>query len=63
VERLCEIEVNLKDLPPDAFQKATGPEGVFYSVSYDLVIIFAPVIEFKMLYNGQEVGKVMTTYV
>jgi hypothetical protein len=63
VKPLCEIVVNLRDLPAEAFEKNHGPDGVFYSISYDLAIIFAPVIEFKMLYKGREFGKASAKYV
>jgi hypothetical protein len=63
VRPLCEIHANLRDLPPEAFEKNSGPEGVFYSIVYDLAIIFTPVIEFKLLYHGKEYGKASAKYV
>lgn len=62
VQRVCEMEVNLRDLPADAFERLTGPDGVYYSVSYELAIIFDPVIEFKLMYKGRDIGRVTAKY-
>jgi hypothetical protein len=56
------MEVNLRDLPADAFERSTGPDGVYYSVSYELAVIFDPVIEFKLMYKGRDIGRVTAKY-
>jgi hypothetical protein len=54
--------VNLKDLPEEAFERVTGSDGIFYSITYDLAIKFGQMLEFQMIYNGQECRKVTANY-
>jgi hypothetical protein len=62
VKPLCEVQVNLRALPSDAFERVTGSDGVFYSITYDLAIKVGPMLEFQMLYKGQEYGKAVARY-
>jgi hypothetical protein len=54
--------VDLRALPIEAFEKTTSADGVFYSIVYDIVILFGPVIECKMRYKGKEFGKASAKY-
>jgi hypothetical protein len=62
VKPFCEVQVNLRDLPEEAFERVTGSDGVFYSITYDLAMKFGSMLEFQMLFNGIEYGKVTAKY-
>jgi hypothetical protein len=55
--------VNLRSLPTGAFEKKSGPKGDYYSVRYQIGLIFGPGgIEFRCLYKGQVYGSVDCDY-
>jgi len=63
VQLLCNIRVDLRELPDEAFQRMTGAGGRFCSITYQLEIVFAPIIEFRVVYNGDVYGTATATYV
>ena len=62
VKPLCEVEMDLRELPEEAFERVTGSDGVYYSITYELAIKFGPMLEFQMLYKGKEYGKAIAKY-
>jgi hypothetical protein len=60
---LCDLEVDLRNLPRDAITERTGSSGTYYRVDYDLGVTFGPSgIEFKFLYQGNVKGGVVSNY-
>lgn len=62
VPTVCSIKVDLRDLPKEAFRKQITEGGTFYEVEFDLAIVFGPVLEFKMLYQGAVKGRAIAKY-
>jgi hypothetical protein len=56
---LCAIEVDLRNLPLEAFERSVGQSGVYYSLNYELVVVFDPVIEFKLFHQGSQIERAM----
>jgi hypothetical protein len=50
-------------LPDEAFQRMTGAGGRFCSITYQLEIVFAPIIEFRVVYDGDVYGTATATYI
>jgi hypothetical protein len=44
-------------LPADAFERATGPNGVYYTINYELVLVLGAILEFKMFRQGNEISR------
>lgn len=59
---LCEIEVNLRDLPLQAFSKFSSANEVCYSVDFELAIVFGPAMEIEMHYKGKMISKALVMY-
>jgi hypothetical protein len=54
--------VDLKNLPSRAFQRKSGPDGVYYDVSFELAMKFGTILGFEFLWEGNVVGAVAGTY-
>ena len=63
VKLLCEVTVNLRDLPTKAFELHQGEKGEFYQAKYDLGLTFGSELVFTFLYNEQVLGRASTRYV
>ena len=58
-----QLTVNLRSIPASAFEKKMGPKGEYYSVRYQIGLIFGPGgIEFRCLYKGKVFGSVDCDY-
>lgn len=55
--------MNLKDLPDGAFKLYKGPKGEFYQASFDLALIFGPVVELQMMHGDTLVKSERSNYV
>jgi hypothetical protein len=62
VRRLCDLEVDLKNLPRSAFKSYTGNRGVYYQCQFNLGLTFGPELTFQMLHDSKVVGKVKVKY-
>lgn len=62
VRELCRLTVNLRDLPKTAFSNDIGPQGKYYSVRYDVGIIFGPEMIFQLRYQGKVMGSAIAKY-
>ena len=62
VTPLCKVTVDLRKLPPRAFQKKERSSGSFYQVKYYLSVTFGSELIFKFLYEGRVVGSAISHY-
>ena len=62
VKQLCTVQVNLRKLPPRAFQLQEGLNGKYYQGTYQLGLVFGPELVFKFMFNGQVLGTAMARY-
>jgi hypothetical protein len=62
VTQLCTVQVDLKELPPRAFQVQAGQNGKYYQGMYQLGLVFGPELVFKFMFNGQVYGTAMARY-
>jgi hypothetical protein len=63
LKKHCQITVDLRNLPKEAFKDKIGPNGKFYQVNYVIALSFGPGgIEFKFLYHGKVMGSVDCNY-
>lgn len=62
VKLLCEITVDLRDLPQKAFELRYGEKGQFYQTKYDLGLTFGAELVFTFLYNEKVLGRASTRY-
>ena len=60
---LCNIEIDLQQLPPNAFERIPTSHDTHYQVNYELEIIFNAVIELNLFCERQEMGNIMAYYV
>jgi len=63
VSQLCELSVNHRDLPTEAFKQRNGSNGTYYQVSYQLELTFGSELLFKLSYQGKIYGSVRAHYV
>lgn len=62
VTQLCTVHVDLRKLPPRAFQVQEGQNGKYYQGMYQLGLVFGPELVFKFMFNGQVYGTAMARY-
>jgi len=62
IRRLCNVTVDLKKIPPEAFERELGPEGPYYEVSYDVAIVFGSLLEFRLVHEGVLLGQGKADY-
>lgn len=62
VKPLCEVTVNLRDLPPKAFELRQGPKGEFHQAKYDLGLTFGSELVFTFMCNEQVLGRASARY-
>src|SRR5271170_4565928 len=53
----CEMVVDLREIPVRGFHKKNGPQGRYYTVAFELGLVFgAGGIEFRFLFEGTILG-------
>jgi hypothetical protein len=63
VRLLCEVTVNLRNLPSGTFEYRTGTKGEFYQAEYELGLNFGSELVLTFLYQGEVRGKASARYV
>lgn len=59
----CTLRADLRKVPASGVWKGHGPQGGYYTVSFDLGLSFgAGGIEFRILYGGKILGSVECAY-
>ena len=57
------MEVDAKKLPPGAVEKMQSPLGfAYYKITHQIAIHFNTTLEFKVRYNGKDIGSVEAKY-
>jgi hypothetical protein len=54
---ICDITSDLRNLPPDAFERLEGARGRCYLAKYDLLFVFGSTIEINLSYKGKVLSK------
>ena len=62
VGALCFITVDLRTLPNGAVITATGDEGKYYKITFDLELTFGPELVFRFLCQGKSIGSTTVQY-
>lgn len=60
---LCEVTVNLRNLPSGTFERRSGSKGEFYQAEYGLGLTFGSELVFTFLYEGEVRGRASARYV
>lgn len=59
----CSVRSDLRSLRKKDLRRRRGPRGIYYSVSFDLVLCTAHAnMKFSLEFNGMEMGSVEATY-
>lgn len=59
----CKLKVDLKRIPASAWERGTGPSGVYHEVNFDLSVSFGSTLSFKFSCNGIVRGTAEASYV
>jgi hypothetical protein len=63
VKPLCEVTVNLKDLPPVCVTERTSELGKkYYNFSFQVQVVFGSELLFKLVGDEKVVGSVAAEY-
>jgi hypothetical protein len=59
----CQLQMDFKNFPLDAFVRKIGARGAYYEIEYSVGLVLGPGgIEFRAMYKGNVVGSVECDY-
>jgi hypothetical protein len=62
VKTLCNLPVDLRALPKNAFVLKNGNRGQYYQVVYNLALRFGPELTFEFRYGETVIEKIVAQY-